>query len=178
MENDWNRYVCFLAAYIPHKLDETELDDKSFDSATHNINANNLQNVISILKANAGSPILFPLQHSPKDPAPRVDFTMCNPPFYGSSDEVENLAALKELPPNAVCTGAPIEMIYPDGGEVGFVGKMLEESISFGTKCRYVFLNSNCFLLLIRSHRWYTSMLGKLSSVEEVIRKLQERKVD
>ena len=63
---------------------------------------------------------------------------MCNPPFYSSPEEVENLAAMKDLPPNAVCTGAPIEMIYLDRGEVGFVGKMVEESLTFGTKCRYV----------------------------------------
>lgn len=115
-----------------------ELDDKSFDSAVHNVNSNNLQSVISVRKASSSSPILFPLQDSPKDPASRVDFTMCNPPFYSSPEEVENLAAMKDLPPNAVCTGAPIEMIYKDGGEVGFVGKMVEESLTFGTKCRYV----------------------------------------
>ena len=52
---------------------------------------------------------------------------MCNPPFYGSPAEVTRSAEGKALEPNAVCTGADVEMISP-GGEETFVGSMVEES--------------------------------------------------
>jgi len=78
---------------------------------------------------------------------------MCNPPFYSSALEIEELAKGKESLPSAVsrpqyrflpltdfftkvCTGSEVEMIYPNGGEAGFVGRMVEESITFQGRCR------------------------------------------
>ena len=46
-------------------------------------------------------------------------------------------------------------MVTP-GGEVAFVSRMIEESVALKTKCQ-----------------WYTSMLGKLSSVGTVVEKLK-----
>ncbi len=65
------------------------------------------------------------------------DFTMCNPPFYGSREEVFRSADAKELGPSAVCTGTDNEMIT-DGGEAKFVAKMVKESKHLKTRCRYV----------------------------------------
>lgn len=82
---------------------------------------------------------------------------MCNPPFYKSEEEVKESAGLKELRPNAVrclfwwrnvqnsrnlkvCTGAPVEMIYTAGGETGFVGTMVRESLAFKERCKWDFL--------------------------------------
>lgn len=48
-------------------------------------------------------------------------------------------------------------MICP-GGDAGFVGRMVEESVHLGTRVR-----------------WYSSMLGKLGSVYEVVGMLKER---
>lgn len=81
----------------------------------------------------------------------RFDFTMCNPPFYASAEEVVRSAAAKALSPNAVCTGAEVEMITA-GGEEGFVSKMVRESLALGERCR-----------------WYTSMLGKQSSLAALV---------
>ena len=89
----------------------------------------------------------------------RYHFTLCNPPFYSSSAEITALAQEKSLPPSAVCTGAPVEMIYEprkfsgsdesveEGGEAGFVGQMVKESVLFGTRCRYVrtFTGNLCY---------------------------------
>ena len=79
---------------------------------------------------------------------------MCNPPFYSSALEIEELAKGKESLPSAVsrpqvsfltinqlfftkvCTGSEVEMIYPNGGEAGFVGRMVEESVTFQGRCR------------------------------------------
>jgi len=76
---------------------------------------------------------------------------MCNPPFYANVEEVARSAAAKALSPNAVCTGAEVEMIT-DGGEEGFVSRMIHESLALGERCR-----------------WYTSMLGKQSSLTALV---------
>lgn len=95
----------------------------------------------------------------------KIDFTMTNPPFYTSSADLLASAALKKRPPNSACTGATVEMVYADGGEVGFVRRLVEES-----------------LLLHRQRgrggrvrvQWWTSTLGKLSSVGAVVEILRE----
>lgn len=46
-------------------------------------------------------------------------------------------------------------MVTP-GGEVQFIGRMIEESLTLRGRCQ-----------------WYTSMLGKLGSVGEVVEKLR-----
>jgi 23S rRNA (adenine1618-N6)-methyltransferase len=85
---------------------------------------------------------------------------MCNPPFYASISEMTASAAAKHRPPFTACTGSETEMVTA-GGETAFVSKMIEES----------------FFLQDRV-QWYTSMLGKFSSVEFIIRELKKIGVD
>lgn len=73
---------------------------------------------------------------------------MCNPPFYPSADSLAASAALKQLPPAAACTGTATEMVYEQGGELGFATRMLHES-----------------LVLRARVQWYSTLFGKLSSV-------------
>ncbi|KAF8875167.1 hypothetical protein BD779DRAFT_1613461 [Infundibulicybe gibba] len=117
----------------------TEADDYSWEHAKANVASNGLQGRICIEKAALGGPILFPLLQNPRE---SVDFTMCNPPFYSSREEVTQSAEMKEFSPSAVCTGADVEMITA----------MVEESTRIRTRCK-----------------WYTSMLGKLSSISDII---------
>jgi 23S rRNA A1618 N6-methylase RlmF len=80
------------------------------------------------------------------------DFTMCNPPFYSSAEDISRSAEFKEFGPNAVrktvlthvrelnkliqvCSGAEVEMITP-GGETNFVARIFSESLGLRTKCR------------------------------------------
>ena len=81
---------------------------------------------------------------------------LTNPPFYSSQDEMTSLARAKARPANSACTGAPVEMICP-GGEVSFVSRIIEESA----------LPRNKDMI-----QWYSSMLGKLSSVTTIIEQL------
>ena len=83
-----------------------------------------------------------------------IDFTMCNPPFYASTTDLLNSAAKKSRPPHSACTGANVEMVTP-GGEIAFVSRMIDESKALKERCH-----------------WYTSMLGKYSSVEIVVENL------
>jgi len=85
---------------------------------------------------------------------------MCNPPFYSSPEEVAKSAREKDLAPYAVCTGADVEMIFDNGGEEGFVGQMVEESNHFQIRCK-----------------WYTSMLGKMSSVVTIVENFRKRSI-
>ncbi|KAF8823648.1 hypothetical protein HHX47_DHR9000451 [Lentinula edodes] len=135
----------------------SEIDPSSFVTARQNISTNKLGDRIQIVQSHATSPILLPLH---LDKERRFDFTMCNPPFYSSLQEVLQSAEAKQYRPNAVCTGAEIEMIT-SGGESAFVGKMVIESLDIRERCK-----------------WYTSMLGKLSSVTEVVDILKSHSID
>ncbi|KAG5350556.1 hypothetical protein C0989_010450 [Termitomyces sp. Mn162] len=130
-----------------------------------------------------------------------IQFTMCNPPFYSSAAEITDSEARKERSPFGVCTGAPVEMITP-GGEVHFVSAMVRESV-YGRKevgvnhtwdnddddekmgkirrigkgttlpaDKQPTTSSRKFSYL--GPRWYTSMLGQMGSVVEVVRVFKE----
>lgn len=81
---------------------------------------------------------------------------MCNPPFYSSHEEMAQSAEAKARVPSSVCTGTEVEMVTP-GGEVAFVTRMIEESLQLRNKIQ-----------------WYTSMLGKLSSVSVLVETLMK----
>ncbi|KAI0799986.1 S-adenosyl-L-methionine dependent methyltransferase [Fomes fomentarius] len=140
----------------PHwTFSATDIDELSIGSAIQNVVENGLQDRISLVRVDHDGPIILPLHLSDE----QYDFTMCNPPFYSSREEVIQSAEAKEFEPNAVCTGADVEMITP-GGEAAFVGRMVLESVSLQNKCR-----------------WYTSMLGKLSSLTHVVQILRENAI-
>jgi 23S rRNA (adenine1618-N6)-methyltransferase len=85
---------------------------------------------------------------------------MANPPFYSNTAELLTSASLKSRPPFTACTGSASEMVTP-GGETAFVTRLISES------------------LVLRSRiRWYTAMLGKLSSVSSLVATLREHRVD
>lgn len=128
-----------------------EIDDKSLDYAKKNVALNNFTSRIYLQKTAITDPILNDklIKH-------RFDFTLCNPPFYASQQDFEQSASEKNEPPNSNCTGAPNEMICL-GGEVAFVSQMIDESLA-----------------LRNDVQWFTSMLGKISSVPVIVEKLQE----
>ncbi|MCJ1439283.1 hypothetical protein MMC27_008675 [Xylographa pallens] len=90
-----------------------------------------------------------PLKTDPKDPLIPLDTL-----------GIDSSAAKKSRPPYSACTGAEIEMVTT-GGEVAFVTRMIQESD-----------------VLKNRVQWYSTMLGKLSSVSEVIEQLKKRGVE
>ncbi|TLS27279.1 hypothetical protein PpBr36_04004 [Pyricularia pennisetigena] len=150
----WLKDLLDSSSYSP----PGDVDKKSLSYAEKNIAANSLSHRIKLVsRPDPATSPLIPLDELGID---AVDFVMTNPPFYESEKELLTLAAQKELPPSTACTGAPVEMVHPAGGEVGFVTRILEES----------------FVLRERV-RWYTSMLGKLSSLEALVETLRDRGV-
>ncbi|GJE92247.1 S-adenosyl-L-methionine dependent methyltransferase [Phanerochaete sordida] len=135
----------------------TEVDQQSAEFARRNVTTNNLSERIMIVQVRADDSI-FPAAAFQSTQG--IDFTMCNPPFYGSREEVLSSAEAKEIGPSGACTGAETEMITP-GGEVAFVRKMVQESLQLRESCR-----------------WYTSMLGKMSSLTEIVQSLRSAKAN
>ncbi|KAH3911880.1 hypothetical protein HBI56_137980 [Parastagonospora nodorum] len=135
----------------------TDIDKKSFESAARNLALNNLMTRTTLLQTTELNP-LIPLAGLGVQ---TLDFTMCNPPFFTNLDDMS--ASLKgegkSWKPNAVCTGAEVEMVCPDG-DLGFVTKIVNES-----------------LVLREKVRWYTSMLGKLTSAKAIITLLKKNDV-
>ncbi|WVQ85337.1 hypothetical protein IAT38_007502 [Cryptococcus sp. DSM 104549] len=141
----------------------TELDEVSFDHALSTLNRNEIpSSSISIFKAPGPTPILFPLLPNDGEPSSEDrewDFTMCNPPFYGSAQEMQESVDLKEKGAHAAPTAANNELIT-QGGEVAFVFTMITESVKIGQRCR-----------------WFTSLIGKYSSLRPLVDLLGELKI-
>ncbi|KAK1779767.1 DUF890 domain-containing protein-containing protein [Copromyces sp. CBS 386.78] len=135
----------------------TDIDAHSLSYAQQNIALNSLESRIALLHRQP-SQALIPFD-CPLLIDKRIDFTMCNPPFYSSPSDLLSSAAKKARPPLTACTGAPVEMVC-DGGEVQHVFRMIDES-----------------LVLREKVRWYTSMVGKVTSLEAVVARLRKEKV-
>lgn len=129
----------------------TDIDEKNLTYAKRNILENNFKSRIRTLQTKPNDP-LIPLDAFDLE---SIDFTICNPPFYASTSDLLSSAAAKSRPPRSACTGADVEMVTP-GGEIAFVSRMIDESKVVRDRCQ-----------------WYTSMLGKYSSVETVVGNLR-----
>jgi 23S rRNA (adenine1618-N6)-methyltransferase len=129
----------------------TEIDQKSYEYALHNVVSNDLESRIQLLKSSELHALL-PLDALQMKVA---DFTMCNPPFFESKQDMMGLFEKKKKP-SAVCTGSEVEMIT-EGGEAEYVSRMVVESQA-----------------LAKRVRWYTSQLGKLATLSVIVAKLKE----
>ncbi|KAM7184850.1 putative DUF890 domain containing protein [Rhypophila sp. PSN 637] len=138
---------CFIA---------TDIDEKSLGYARKNVGLNGLEERIRVVERKA-TDTLIPLDDLGVQ---SIDFTMMNPPFYASDQEMLALAEKKDRPPHSTCTGAPIEMVC-DGGEVAHVGRMLQESLTLRNRVQ-----------------WYTAMVGKASSLELLVEELRKNGID
>ncbi|KAJ6107756.1 hypothetical protein N7523_009079 [Penicillium sp. IBT 18751x] len=128
----------------------TDIDENNTRTAEHNVKINKLDSRIRIVRTDPRG-LLLPLDEFG---VKRIDFTMCNPPFYASQEELIQSAEAKSEKPSQTCTGADVEMVT-SGGEVAFVTRMIEESMQLRARVQ-----------------WYTSMLGKLSSVTALVETL------
>ncbi|BCR94884.1 DUF890 domain protein [Aspergillus luchuensis] len=140
----------------PHwRFVATDIDNDNIRTSRDTVSANKLDSRIEIIQTDPKDE-LIPLDT--KLNVDRLDFTMCNPPFYASRDELIASAEAKERPPFTACTGAEVEMVTT-GGEIAFITRMIEESLHLRERVI-----------------WYTTMLGKLGSVSVLIETLLEHK--
>lgn len=137
-------------------LIKADIDPKSLEYARKNVALNGLDNRIKVVERKP-TDALIPLDDLNVN---SISFTMSNPPFYKSEEELLESAKQKSRPPFTACTGAKVEMVT-DGGEVEFVDRMLKESLALQERVQ-----------------WYTSMFGFLTSLIEFVDKLREHKID
>lgn len=102
------------------------------------------------------------------------DATLCNPPFYASRDEMARSAAGKRKAPNAVCTGTSNEMVYEAGGEVGFVKRLIADSLEVSQTTQHLLQQKQ----KSKIGTWYTSMVGFKASLKPITSELRERGID
>ena len=114
---------------------------------------NGLEDRIRIVARTKDDAFILPLDDGYLE---NVDFVMTNPPFYESEADLQQSATKKAHPPNSACTGAPVEMVV-EGGELAFVGRLLQESLHYRNRVQ-----------------WYTSMFGKLSSLQAFIERIKQ----
>lgn len=130
-----------------------EIDETSAEWARKNVELNELSQNIRVTPVKGDSPPMIPeVIQKRSEPA---DFCMTNPPFYKSLEDMQNSKLNKTASPHATCTGWEREMIYP-GGDEGFVNRIIDESLKLREKVR-----------------WYTAMLGKLESLENIVKRLR-----
>ncbi|GAA5827906.1 hypothetical protein JCM11251_007724 [Rhodosporidiobolus azoricus] len=139
------------------KMLATDIDPRSLSYARRNVAQNGLEKEIEVFEVVQEDKV-FP--EKVINNAERIDFTMCNPPFYASEDEISSSLTAKELDPFAVCTGASNELLT-QGGEVAFVSRMIEESLELGKD----------------KIRWFTSLLGKFSSIAPLVELLKSQNI-
>ncbi|EGF78177.1 hypothetical protein BATDEDRAFT_91032 [Batrachochytrium dendrobatidis JAM81] len=131
-----------------------EIDERSIDFATQNVNRNSLQNCITVVKGSTQKPIIS----LPNDNQ-MYDFCMCNPPFYSDEEEMRVSRSIKQQAPLSLCMGSQNEMLQP-GGEVAFVTSLIEESQILG--CRIT---------------WYTSLVGFRENAQRLEALLHQKQI-
>ncbi|GAA5824260.1 hypothetical protein JCM5353_000371 [Sporobolomyces roseus] len=170
------------------KILASELDQESLECATGNVRRNGLEGKVDIIQADGPEELEESDSEEEEEEQDEedqddddeeewelisetilcralqedevIDFIMLNPPFYSSRTEMFKSAQRKELEPFAVCTASENELICK-GGEVKFVKKLIKESLDVG--CSRV--------------RWFTSLIGKYSSIEPLINQLRSYRI-
>lgn len=127
----------------------TEIDETSVEIAEKNIKQNELDHLIRVKKVDKSDYLLRNLVEG------SCQFCMCNPPFFDQGEVPENRSFARKEPSNGK-TGVQGEL-ETDGGEVGFVLRMFEDSLELKEKISI-----------------YTSMIGKLSSLKILKGRIQK----
>ncbi|XP_066244910.1 U6 small nuclear RNA (adenine-(43)-N(6))-methyltransferase [Euwallacea similis] len=131
----------------------TETDPTSFEYAQNNVNNNNLQNLVTVVKVPGDSLLNDAINGQD------FDFCMCNPPFFASTQELHPFfkarSASRPHPKNAFV--ATTTEVVVKGGEVEFIQKMINESKSLKTKVKL-----------------YTSMVGQKSHLPALKKSLRQ----
>lgn len=140
----------------------SEVDPLALQYANENVNRNQLGGQIQVIE-NTSNSLFVDLINETKSPCPsKFHFTMCNPPFFGNVLEAQGVLSsrsCKRSEPSSVSTADEVEMIV-EGGEVDFVKRMIQESQQVSKRVV-----------------WFTSMLGKKSSVGQIVAELRRQKV-
>ncbi|CAK7916269.1 hypothetical protein CAAN1_22S00980 [[Candida] anglica] len=106
----------------------TEIDSNSIKHAQIQIDRNNLNESITLVEIDNPNEIIPDslLQAIPQNS--QVGYTMCNPPFYSTWEELESRNKIKPERANKL-HGSESELYHEDGGEYGFIKKYIAQSL-------------------------------------------------
>ncbi|VDP36593.1 unnamed protein product [Soboliphyme baturini] len=128
-------------------------EEAAVNCARRNVEVNNMQDYIRVVKVNDECSFYDVVSSSS---IPCFHFLMCNPPFYSSATESMSISRERRPKPHSATTAKPVE-VYAEGGEIVFIGKIIEDSFKLQKKVRI-----------------YTSMIGKKTSLGPIKNKLKE----
>lgn len=110
----------------------TEVDEESILCAKHNVDKNFLTNFVKIISVEESTLLKGVIKDE------NYDFCMCNPPFFGSTQELHPNFKARKLdrpkPKNSFC--ASVKEVVVKGGEVVFVSKLISESEELGKQIK------------------------------------------
>jgi 23S rRNA (adenine1618-N6)-methyltransferase len=138
----------------------SDLDKAALDSATRILAANpGLQDAIQVRWQRDPQSIFKGVV----DATEGFDLTLCNPPFHSSAREAREAAEVKwrklgrgsERPVRNF--GGQGAELWCDGGEAGFIRRMITESITLGARVR-----------------WFTSLVSSSASLPSIHRALRQ----
>jgi len=141
----------------------TDVDAVALKNAQKIIDNNeNLHGAFTLLKQNNSGNLLKGIITAEK----KFDFTICNPPFHASETEakaaslrkVSNLKNKRIKLPILNFGGNPLEL-WCDGGEVGFISKLANESVAYAQQCF-----------------WFTSLVSKQTNIPIITKILKQLK--
>ncbi|MFD0941159.1 23S rRNA (adenine(1618)-N(6))-methyltransferase RlmF [Pedobacter boryungensis] len=133
----------------------SEIDEIAIRSAKNIIAINpSLKNAIEIRLQSAKNEIFKTIVHKEE----RFDLTICNPPFHASAEEANagsqrknrNLGNKNYAKP-VLNFGGKNNELWTKGGEIAFIGKMIEESKSIKNQCL-----------------WFTSLVSKSENLAAI----------
>lgn len=135
----------------------TELDPFSLQHARETVAANSAGGSVTVVQAPEGR--IFPITPVSEEDAlsgaetEEYAFTMCNPPFFGSAEQVVASRELKAGAAPAAPTAAVNEEVTAGGEEV-FIGAMVAESAGLPV-------------------RWFTSLVGRYESLHALVKQVR-----
>jgi 23S rRNA (adenine1618-N6)-methyltransferase len=139
----------------------TDIDPAAIKSAATILEANNLADVIELKLQSSPSSIFKGIL----DGSEKFALSICNPPFHSSMEEAQQGTKRKwknlRVPKKAALNfGGSHNELFCEGGEVGFLCRMIEESILFQ-----------------KNIRWFSSLVSKKKSLQEIYEALELAKV-
>lgn len=137
----------------------TDIDRDSLELANINITKNNLNDKIKLYKTTKEESLIPPVIIN-NISENEINCQLCNPPFYESIEEIKHLENFKSTKPKSMNLGSLNEVVT-EGGETAFVSNLIDESLN----------NQHLF-------KWYSSLLGKFSSLEVLINKLRQHNIN
>jgi methyltransferase len=143
------------------KFMATEIQSDSYRCALENVTRNGLKDIITVLHVQDPNLLLEGVVNTHPCHDTVYDFCMCNPPFYSDENDFRGeWSRTGHRPvPHTRNTGNEVDTVT-EGGEIEFIKRIVEDSLRLKTKIK-----------------WYTSLIGKKSSLKVITSLLKAKKI-